>query len=377
MPSNKTRTSKLEELRLEVMGLSPTLSSDKALSHFTIDDQGSVLELLPVKLGFEGVDILGFGGYATVFVGCAGSLVSRKIFSEMIPIEDHILQKYILSDHPEAIALKCSEITSGDANKLRSFQREVEALKGLDHPKVCKFLASFALSCTTNEQGQKCFSLVERPMSPPGANDLFYCVTMMEKLGPSLSDIIIELGLSNLEEEEILHVFIEVGKALAYLHTHLMTHNDLHQGNIVTTFIGDCFDRKAIFTSPMKLIDFGMAKVNSLEQVQQAQINSSNAIAQWRNEIDFVDRKIAQPPSVKNPYLKMGFDLGRLLAKASIHMGMRKFQFNCTDLLKTFQQETIIKSPKLRKAIMLLVTLDESQRITVEDALLIVQGDRA
>jgi serine/threonine-protein kinase len=168
---------------------------------FDLNDLRAVQTLTGTTIGnVEIRDVLGRGGMGEVYLGAeSGRLVAVKI---MPP-----------------------EIASEGKNALR-FDREIEALKVIDHPNIVHLLGS-------------------------GVQDNQRYLVMDYVEGRDLTQTLRETGA--LPQELALNVAKQIGTALTYLHGQQQIHRDVTCGNIMLRPKGDSFD--AI------LMDFGLVKM--------------------------------------------------------------------------------------------------------------------
>jgi predicted Ser/Thr protein kinase len=110
-----------------------------------------------------------------------------------------------------------------DVGFLQRFQREIETLSQLTHPKIVRFYNSGF------ENGH-----------------YFYAMEYVE--GQSLDDILLEQ--KRMPWREVLDIALQICPALRHVHDHGVIHRDLKPSNILRTPAGD-----------VKLTDFGIAKI--------------------------------------------------------------------------------------------------------------------
>lgn len=346
------------------------LDTIKVMSEFTIPKGTNVMETLPEKLGFEDAAKVGNGFFGHVFVGLPGPR-ARKVFTEMIPILDLDFLR------APKVAIKIIQVST-NSMMLESYQDEAKALQGIKNPKIVQHYATFVLEGTEDKDGNNVIRRAGSPLTMPTADKSLYCIILMECLGFNFRTIMYEkLNLRCLGEHEIKHIFLEIGTALAHLHKNRIIHNDLQQGNIVTTFTGDHFTRGDITGCGLKLIDFGVAKRRDVPDgtfdvaVQQ----SAELVKSWQNEDEFINRTPLEASYPINWYLRDAHFFGLILIRLSMLSGVYSHGVDSSNLLKIFQQEAKIKSPALRQALMMLGTPDKTLQITIMDALTIVQSE--
>jgi len=115
-----------------------------------------------------------------------------------------------------------------------AFRKEIQIMKILDHPNICKLYESF--------QDHRNIYLV-----------LELCT------GGELFDRIIEYG--HLTEKQAALLMQNMFRAIYYMHQSHYTHRDLKPENFIFT------TKEAIEKSTLKLIDFGLAREFTAEQV--------------------------------------------------------------------------------------------------------------
>lgn len=122
-----------------------------------------------------------------------------------------------------------------DQEKKAAFQKEVEIMKDLDHPNICKLLETY-------EQGRFMFFVME------------YCE------GREVFDRIMEHGM--ISEDTTADIVKQAASALKYAHLRGIAHRDMKPENI-------CFCSKDVDNNTIKVIDwglgfyFGQARMNS------------------------------------------------------------------------------------------------------------------
>jgi calcium-dependent protein kinase len=144
---------------------------------------------------------IGAGGFGKVFIARDKEFSDRKV------------------------AVKMVQKPKGSASELSDLQKEIEVMKELDHPNICKLLATF-------EQGQRMFFVME------------LCT------GGEVFDRIVELG--KLSERMTANIVGQVASALSYAHGRGIAHRDIKPENVV-------FCSEDPNDLSVKLIDWGLA----------------------------------------------------------------------------------------------------------------------
>jgi calcium-dependent protein kinase len=128
-----------------------------------------------------------------------------------------------------SVAIKCVCKTDGTSGGETSeaLAREIDVMKTLDHPNICKLLATF-------EQGKT----------------MFFVMELCE--GGELFDKIVNSGVGHLTEKYSSIIVHQVAAALAYTHNLGIAHRDLKPENVV-------FCSKEPEDTNIKVIDWGLA----------------------------------------------------------------------------------------------------------------------
>lgn len=169
---------------------------------------------------YERMGELGEGGTGTVWL-------ARQRIRPGTPNEHAgrtVAVKRVRKPNPAA---GLDELGSDSAEAHQDFHMEVELIKSLDHPSICKLLEVF--------QDTKNIHLV------------------MEHIkGRELFDRIVDRGFFN--ENDAAAVIRQVASALVYCHQHDVIHRDIKPENIMCMDLDDAPDEVKV-----KLIDFGFA----------------------------------------------------------------------------------------------------------------------
>jgi calcium-dependent protein kinase len=187
------------------------IMKDKEASSFQpLDKRGSFKvdfrKLLPQRFDVDVADRyalskgLGEGGFGKVFVATDKSMNNRKVAIKMVQKE-------------------------GNGQLTPEVEKEIGVMKDLDHPSICKLLATF-------EEGRK----------------LFFVMELCE--GGELFDRIIERGF--VDTNITSQILLQVCEALAYAHGRSICHRDIKPENVV-------FLSKDPSDLRVKLIDWGLA----------------------------------------------------------------------------------------------------------------------
>eukprot|EP00929_Paragymnodinium_shiwhaense_P005673 TRINITY_DN10792_c0_g3_i2.p1 TRINITY_DN10792_c0_g3~~TRINITY_DN10792_c0_g3_i2.p1 ORF type:complete len:520 (+),score=148.83 TRINITY_DN10792_c0_g3_i2:49-1560(+) len=170
------------------------------------------------KFEIEEDKVLGVGGQGTVYLCHKQSDPDTKMACKTIPI-------WRLYMDP------------GSEQKIAEIRKEVDVLERInDHPNVCK---SFG-----------CYDAYR-----PGTSESQYIMMVMEKIdGGELAGYIKD-GKDYLDEATAKNIFRQTTEGLKYIHEQKVVHRDLKPENILV-----CGEELTPET-PVKLIDFGVAKV--------------------------------------------------------------------------------------------------------------------
>jgi len=144
---------------------------------------------------------LGAGGFGTVFIA------RDKEYNDRV------------------VAIKKVAIKQGNKQEMADVQREIAVMKGLDHPNICKLLATF-------EEGR----------------NMFFVMELCE--GGEVFDRIIETG--SITEKTVAVIIHQVCSALCHAHGLGIAHRDIKPENVV-------FCTKDRNDLSIKLIDWGLA----------------------------------------------------------------------------------------------------------------------
>src|SRR5262249_6910283 len=132
-----------------------------------------------------------------------------------------------------------SEELSGDLKALERFEREARAASALNHPNIC----------TVHEVG-------EHEGGP--------FIVMEYLAGKSLDHAI---GPQGMRINDVLHVAIQISDALTKAHAAGIVHRDLKPSNVIVS-------REGL----VKLLDFGLAKVQAPESVAETPLTGEGII---------------------------------------------------------------------------------------------------
>eukprot|EP00405_Crypthecodinium_cohnii_P051011 CAMPEP_0206600542 /NCGR_PEP_ID=MMETSP0325_2-20121206/45888_1 /ASSEMBLY_ACC=CAM_ASM_000347 /TAXON_ID=2866 /ORGANISM="Crypthecodinium cohnii, Strain Seligo" /LENGTH=607 /DNA_ID=CAMNT_0054111927 /DNA_START=8 /DNA_END=1828 /DNA_ORIENTATION=+ len=196
-PKRPSRASRASEILGD--GGEDSMGMSNMRSHFDLK------AFMPERVGAEiskryeiNAHEIGSGGYGKVFVA-----KDRQMKNRLVAIK---------------------KVSVVDDEKKKAFQREVEIMKDLDHPNICKLLETY-------EQGRFMFFVME------------FCG------GGELFDRIADRGM--IEEDKTADIIKQAATALNYAHSKGIAHRDMKPENIV-------FCTKDIHDNHIKVIDWGL-----------------------------------------------------------------------------------------------------------------------
>lgn len=335
------------------------------------DLAGGMRQLL-VDLGIVNVRKAGQGFFGTVFFGTVEQK-EKGALAKWIKVEKSILDE-IENASDGRVAVKIFPMIK-DKYILDSFWQEVDQLRELKHPNIIRHYAHIQMLGQRkgkDPQGRR-FKLADEPIvSMPKAIKGFYCVIIMEPLGRSLQDIIGEYEIDLFTNEEIEHLFECIGAALSYIHSMGVIFQDLNGRNIVSS--SHLSSRDDLIRHPLKLIDFGCSSRYESFEYDLATKQGEQSLAQWRGEKEFLEQKHPWH-GLSNPFTLEAFNFARYVMRNSVPRQRLSFSVNGGDLAKVFAKFSTVKSPGMRKALLMMGCTDDRQRLTTAQGLAVSRED--
>lgn len=325
-------------------------------------------------LCFDNISLVGHGMFGNVFIANT-SINTLRTLNQVLKVSRGVLQ--VISRQPNGVAVKCiSNIV--EPWSLDSFWKELEQLKCLAHPNIMRAFVAFQVTARSEvfEAGCRFRPIFDQIIDLLDVEERLSSVIIMERLGADLRSLKRRFQMDSFNEKEVLHLFRDLGNALVYLHDKGITHDDIHDGNAVTSGLDHQLTQREQFTCfPVKLIDFGLAVRHDITEQNLGEIDCQANIANWPGEEYFLRENLANNrPKSRNPFRDETVNFANMLMAASLDSQELESRRDTSGLYAVFIEHSSVKSASLRKALLMMACKDDHFRITLREALNLVDA---